>query len=162
MELTNSLFQQIRDELFLVAMDLGTTIRTVYEQIERAAEAVFDSREWNLFKPILTVGVSVGNAEKIESLIGFANASYTAKTEALNNTAVENVILRCLYELVQKEDWYDLDHIHTSAIDFIKQQGLNIGALSKDRLGKLIHDLDVVDGKDRKLSQGKKNHRLQD
>jgi hypothetical protein len=26
----------------------------------------------------------------------------------------------------------------------------------KDRLGKLIHDLDVIDAKDRKLSQGKK------
>jgi len=155
-ELTNALFQQVRDELFLVVMDNGTTIRSTYKELDRPGEAEFDAREWNLFKPILAVGMSVGNAETKESLIGFANAAYRAKTDVLNDTAVENVILRCLSELVQQEDWYELDRIHSYAIDFIKQQGLNIGALSKDRLGKLIHDLDVIEGKDRKVSQGKK------
>jgi hypothetical protein len=31
-----------------------------------------------------------------------------------------------------------------------------VGALSKDRLAKLIHDLDVVKEKDRRMSQGRK------
>ena len=156
-ELSNKLFQQARDELFLVTMDYGGAIRTVYENPERPVEAEFDAREWNLFKPILAVGGAIGTPEIAEALIGFANAAYRAKTDALNNTAVENVILRCLGELVQKEDWYELDTIHSQAIDFIKQQGLNIGALSKDRLGKLIHDLDVADQKDRRIISGRKN-----
>ncbi len=50
-ELTNSLFQQICDELFLVAMDLGTTIRTVYEQIDSPVEAIFDSENGTCLRP---------------------------------------------------------------------------------------------------------------
>ena len=43
-----------------------------------------------------------------------------------------------------------------STLDFIKQQGLNVGVLSKDRLGKLIHDLDLINDKDRRLVRGRK------
>jgi len=155
-DLTNSLFQHIRDELFLVTMDHGTNIRTVYEQLERPGEAEFDAREWNLFKPILAVGVAVGNSEIREALIGFANQAYRAKTEALNNTAAENVVLRYLSEVVQKPEWYEFDQIHQGIIRFVREQGLNIGELNKNRLGKLMRDLDVVERKDRKVSQGAK------
>ena len=72
------------------------------------------------------------------------------------NWSAENVILRCLSELVRAEDWYELDLIHRHAVDFIKQQGLNVGMLSKDRLGKLIHDLDVISDKDRRVVQSRK------
>ena len=92
----------------------------------------------------------------MKALIGFANTAYDSKTEALNNSAVENVILRCLSELVRADDWYELDLIHRHALDFIKQQGLNVGVLSKDRLGKLIHDLDVINDKDRRVVQRRK------
>jgi DNA primase catalytic core len=155
-ELTNALFQQVRDELFLVVMDYGTNIRTTYEQLERPGEAEFDAREWNLFKPILAVGTAVGNDEIKASLIGFANAAYRSKTEGLNNTAAENVVLRYLSEFVQKPDWYEFDQIHQGIIRFVREQGLNIGELNKNRLGKLMHDLDVVDQKDRKVFQGNK------
>jgi len=57
---------------------------------------------------------------------------------------------------VRAEDWYELDLIHRHAVDFIKQQGLNVGMLSKDRLGKVIHDLDVINGKERRVVQGRK------
>ncbi len=155
-ELTNSIFQNLRDQLFLVAMDSGQTIKDIYEHMDRPGEAGFDAREWNLFKPIMAIGEATGEAEITQALIGFANQSYNSKTEALNNTAVENVILRCLSELVCTEDWYELDLIHRYALDFIKQQGLNVGMLSKDRLGKLIHDLDLINNKDRRVVQGRK------
>ena len=155
-ELTNSIFQNLRDQLFLVAMDSGQKIKDIYEQMERPGEAEFDAREWNLFKPIMAIGEATGDSEIVKALIGFANTAYDSKTEALNNSAVENVILRCLSELVRTEDWYELDLIHRHALDFIKQQGLNVGMLSKDRLGKLIHDLDVINDKDRRVVQGRK------
>jgi hypothetical protein len=155
-ELTNILFQQARDELFLVAMDYGMHIKTMYEQMERPAEAEFDAREWNLFKPILAVGTAVDHAEIKQSLMSFANAAYRAKTEALNNSAAENVVLRYLSEFVQKPDWYEFDQIHQGIIHFIREQGLNIGELNKNRLGKLMHDLDIVDQKERKVLQGNK------
>ncbi len=137
-------------------MDSGQKIKDIYEQIERPGEAQFDAREWNLFKPIMAIGEATGAAEMVQALIGFANTAYDSKTEALNNSAVENVILRCLTELVRGEDWYELDLIHRHAVDFIKQQGLNVGVLSKDRLGKLIRDLDVINDKDRRVVQGRK------
>jgi hypothetical protein len=149
-------FEELRDALFLIAMSYGNQICSAYEQIQRPADAEFDAREWNLFKPILAVGAGTGDSQIVQALTGFANQAYSAKTDALNNTAVENVILRCLSELVQKEDWYELDQIHRYALDFIKQLGLNVGALSKDRLGKLIHDLDVVESKDRRMIHSKK------
>ena len=155
-ELTNSIFQNLRDQLFLVAMDSGQNIKDVYEQMERPGEAQFDAREWNLFKPIMAIGEATGSAEIVKALIEFANTAYDSKTEALNNSSVENVILRCLSEVVRSEDWYELDVIHGYALDFIKQQGLNVGMLSKDRLGKLIHDLDLINNKDRRVVQGRK------
>jgi len=124
--------------------------------MERPGEAEFDAREWNLFKPIMAIGEATADPDIVKTLIGFANEAYNSKTEALNNSAVENVILRCLSELVRTEDWYELDLIHRHALDFIKQQGLNVGVLSKDRLGKLIHDLDVINDKDRRVVHGRK------
>ena len=155
-ELTNSIFQNLRDQLFLVTMDSGQKIKDIYEHMERPSEAEFDAREWNLVKPIMAIGEATADPEIVRALIGFANTAYNSKTEALNNSAVENVILRCLSELVCTEDWYELDLIHRHALDFIKQQGLNVGVLSKDRLGKLIHDLDLINNKDRRVVQGRK------
>jgi DNA primase catalytic core len=148
-ELNNSIFQTVADHLFLVAMDYSQKIREIYGVIDRPGQAEFDAREWNLFKPILAVGSATGNAELIESLIGFANSTYRAKTDALNEKAVENVILRSLLEIVQQEDWYELDLIHSRVLDFIKEQGLNVGVLSKDKLGTLIHHLGLLKDKDR-------------
>jgi hypothetical protein len=59
-QLNNPEFEELRDELFLIAMTYGSHIRSSYEQIRRPADAEFDAREWNLFKPILAVGASTG------------------------------------------------------------------------------------------------------
>jgi hypothetical protein len=57
---------------------------------------------------------------------------------------------------VQKEDWYEFDHVHREIIQFIRDQGLDVGPLNKKRLGKLMHDLDIVENKERRMSQGSK------
>jgi hypothetical protein len=54
-ELTNSFFRELRDRLFPVAADDGTIMRTTYDGMERPAEAEFDSRQRNFFKPFWAV-----------------------------------------------------------------------------------------------------------
>jgi hypothetical protein len=95
-QLNDPVFERIWDELFLVAMTYGHHIRTVYEQMQRPHGAEFDALEWNLFKPILSIGAATGSPEVVNLLVGFANDACRAKAESLNNTAVENVILRWL------------------------------------------------------------------
>jgi hypothetical protein len=76
--------------------------------------------------------------------------------KSLNKTGVESIILRFLSEIVCKPDWYEFDQVHREIIQFIKEQGLDVGPLSKKRLGKLMHDLDIVENKERRMSQGSK------
>ncbi len=64
--------------------------------------------------------MSVSNAEIEESLIGFANAAHVAKTEALKNTAVENVLLQCPCVPILKEDGYGLKRL-LKTIGFSKE-----------------------------------------
>jgi hypothetical protein len=64
------------------------------------------------------------------------------------------VILRCLKEIVQREDWYEFEAIHDKVIAFIKENGLNVGSLSKNRLGTLLRNLNVVDQKERRKIKG--------
>jgi DNA primase len=154
--LTNRVFDELRDELFLVTMDCSETIRTEYEQSIRPANALFDAREWNLFKPILAIGASTGDAELVDCLTGFANATYSSKTEAFNETAIENVILCCLLEIVKEDGWYSFEAVHTGIVGFIKNQGLNVGVLSKNRLGTLLRNLHVADDKERRTVDGTK------
>jgi hypothetical protein len=73
---------------------------------------------------------------------------------SLNDTSIENVILRCLLEIVQQEDWYEFEAIHHTVIEFIRKNGLNVGSLSKNRLGTLLRNLHVVDQKERRKING--------
>ncbi len=57
------IFQQTRDELFCVTMDCGEQIKTVYENLDRPSQAESDAREWNLFKPVLALGMAISNPD---------------------------------------------------------------------------------------------------
>jgi len=86
------------------------------EVARRPADDEFDAREWNLLKPVLALGTATGEAQIIQALIGIANTAYHSKTDSLNETSVENVILRCLLEIVWQENWYEFDSIHENII----------------------------------------------
>jgi hypothetical protein len=45
-----------------------------------------------------------------------ANEVYRAETGALNETSLENVILRSLLEMVQSEGWYEFESIHCTLV----------------------------------------------
>jgi DNA primase len=155
-DLTDETFVDLRDELFLVTMTFGDTIRRTYEQLQRPEDAEFDAREWNLFKPVMAIGTATGDSDVTQSLVGFVNATYSQKQESFNEIAVENVILRALMDIVKRDDWYSFDLIHRGILDFIRDQGLSIGSLHKNRLGKILHDLDLVAEKDRRIINGTK------
>jgi len=142
-------FGALRDALFLVAMDYGKKIKAVYEEVKKPSEAEFEAREWNLFKPIYAIGIAVGNNEVLKSLIEFANARYRDKLATYNESAVENVVLQVLLELVQEEKEYALDEIHERLISFTTDKGIFIGSLHKDELGMLLKKLGVVGKKSR-------------
>jgi DNA primase catalytic core len=151
-DLLDERFREIRDELFLAVMTYGDNIRTIYEQtMERPAHIMFDSREWNLFKPIYAIGSAVGDPEVVNRLVEFTNSRYLAKTDAMNDTAVENVILRFLLEAVQSEGEYGSKTLHRGLVDFIRAEGINVGEIREDGLGTLLRNLQVCNKTGRKL-----------
>jgi hypothetical protein len=144
-QIESPVFQALRDELFLVAMTYGEAIHTIYGSLDRPRELEFGDREFNLFKPILTIGVATQNKKIVTSLIEYANRSYRQKMILHNDTAEENVFLRYLRELVVEDGWYRGDAIHEGFINFLKNNGLDLGRqITKSRIGQLIRKLKIV------------------
>ncbi len=147
-------FKDIKDTLFLALMTYGNSVRMEYEQCQRPHAVKFDAREWNLFKPLYAIAAIVGCSD---SLVEFANARYEAKTEAMNDTAVENVVLRYMLETVQQENDYVLDKLHDGLIAFIKENDLDLGfGLTKEHFGTILHHLRIIKSKSRKMMCGKR------
>lgn len=150
-------FQEIRDSLFFEVMTYGPNVRSMYEDItERPSDVVFDSREWNLFKPIYTIGQVVGHPGVLDNLIEFANTRYQAKTDTMNDTAVENVVLRFLLDFVQVEGEYGSKVLHRGLVEFIRAEGINVGEIREDYFGTLLNNLHVCEKKGRKMMNGER------
>lgn len=155
--LTDERFREIRDSLFRAVMTYGPNVRSMYEDItERPSDVVFDSREWNLFKPIYTIGEVVGHPQVLDNLIEFANTRYQAKTDSMNDTAVENVVLRFLMEFVQVEGEYGSKVLHRGLVDFIRAEGINVGEIREDYFGTLLNNLHVCEKRGRKMFNGER------
>lgn len=143
--LRDPVFQQLRDELFLVTMTYGALIREIYEFMPKPDALEFGDREYNLFKPVLAVGHATQNKDVVGALINFANAAYRRKVVQYNETAEENVLLQYLLERVGRDDWYRADELHAGFIDFIKTRGLEMHRrITKARLGTLLKKLALV------------------
>jgi hypothetical protein len=150
-------FRDIRDSLFFAVMAYGNNVRSIYEDItERPSDVVFDSREWNLFKPVYTIGQVVGHPEVLDHLVEFANTRYQAKTDTMNDTAVENVVLRFLLEFIRVEGEYGSKLLHRGLVEFIRAEGINVGEIREDGLGSLLRNLHVCNRTGRKLISGER------
>ena len=147
-------FTDIRDRLFLTAMEYGIRVRDLYESFSRPAEVMFDGREWNLFRPIYAVACLTEKAALVDSLVDFANESYAKKMDILNDTSVENVVLRYLQECVTQSREYGSKELHGGLIEFIRTEGLNVGEIREDYFGTLLHHLHVYESKDRRSING--------
>jgi hypothetical protein len=140
-------FQEIRDELFLVAMGYPGKIREIYDQASKPDGVEFGDREFNLFKPILAIGIATGNERVVKGLIEFANASHRNKVAEYNTSAPENVLLQFLLEQVTKDDYYRSDDLHRDFIEFIKTNGIELNmAVTKSFMGSLMKKLGLVEG----------------
>ena len=144
--LNDPAFQEIRDELFLVTMTSCNLIKEIYERAAKPEEVEFGDREFNLFRPILTIGKAVGLKKVIAPLIDFANACYHRKIEDYNTTAPENVLLRYLLENVTQDGWFQNNQLHEAFIrDFIKPNGIDLHMyMTKAAMGSLMHKMGIV------------------
>lgn len=150
-------FREIRDSLFLAVMTYGNNVRAMYEETtERPEGIVFDSREWNLFKPFYTIGQVIGHPEVLDHLIEFANTRYQVKTDTMNDTAVENVVLRFLLEFIHTEGEYGSKVLHRGLVEFIRAEGVNVGEIREDYFGTLLNNLHVCEKKGRKMINGER------
>lgn len=144
-QLESPIFQSLRDDMFLVAMTYGKDIDAIYGSLNRPSELDFGDREFNLFKPILTIGLAIQNDGIVRNLIEFANKSYRQKMLLHNDTAEENVLLRYLLEVVVEDGWFRNDSMHEGFVSFLKTNGFDLGRqITKSRMGQLIRKLKVV------------------
>jgi DNA primase catalytic core len=143
--LDDPVFQDIRDELFLAAMTAGNSIASLYEHLTKPAELIFGDREFNLFKPILTIGRATGSNDIVQSLMSFANAAYTQKIAQHNESAEENVLLQFLLERVVSDGWHVSNDLHSGLLHYVKTNGLELpNAMTKSRMGQLIRRLKIL------------------
>ncbi len=91
-----------------------------------------------------------------DRLVEFANTRYQAKTDTMNDTAVENVVLRFLMESVRSEGEYGSKLLHRGLVEFIRGEGINVGEIREDYFGTLLHHLQVCEKKFRKTLNGEK------
>lgn len=144
--LNDPLFEALRDELFLAAMTYGKKIQEIYCSMDAHPGVAFGDREYNIFKPILAVGLAMERPEIIQAITDFANASYRRKVDDHNETAEENILLRFLVEKIAADGEYRSDDLHRGFIDSIKTQGLELSQpMSKGRMAKLMAKLKVCE-----------------
>ena len=92
----------------------------------------------------------------MDHLVEFANTRYQAKTDTMNDTAVENVVLRFLMESVPCEGEYGSKSLHRGLVEFIRAEGINVGEIREDGLGTLLRNLHVCEKTGRKLINGER------
>jgi DNA primase catalytic core len=150
-------WEELRSELFLVLMSYGQHIRELNQSLDKPDTVKFDSREYNLFKPVLTIGKAAQDEPTVQALIEFANAAYLRKSDHYNDAADENIVLRALLEIIPQDGWYASDVIHRSVIEFAKAQAIEMEqALTRKRLGTLMTNMGLYADKVRRTIDGNK------
>lgn len=149
-------WQQIRDDLFLVTMTEGIRIKGIYESFDKPDQIYFSGRDWDIFKGILAVAGSVG-ADTFNSLISFAMDTHETKVARDQDNSPDMIILRFLSEMVTRNDWYELGILNDSLTAMATSQGLDLqGIMTRDRLGKRISALRVAEETKRGNWNGRK------
>jgi hypothetical protein len=135
-------------------MTYGKKIQEIYQSIDTHPGISFGDREYNIFKPILAVGIAIDRPEVIQALTEFANSSYRQKIDCHNETAEENILLRYLIEKISVDGTYRSDELHRGFIESIRVQGLDLQQpMSKGRMAKLMIKLKVCVKGDRTLDR---------
>ncbi len=148
------LWQQLRDQLFLVVMNECTTIKTIYDLTEKPSQLSFSGRDWDIFKGILAVARAVGS-EVHDTVISFAVDTHASKVQKDHDNSPDMIILNHLSETVTSADWYELGTLHQGLIEKASAQGLDLqGTMTKERFGKRLASLKVYEKRNRATRNG--------
>jgi DNA primase len=153
----DSLWQQLRDQLFLVALTDGPRVKENYESIEKPPGIYFAGRDWDIFKGLLAVAHAVGDPGVYERMVTFAVTSHETKMATDHDNSPDIIILQYLYEVVTRHGWYELGDLNAELTGMATTQGLDLqGPMTRDRLGKRLRALRVYDQQKRSVREGKK------
>ncbi len=149
-------WQQLRDKLFLVAMNEGGTIKAMYDSMEKPSQIYFSGRDWDIFKGVLAVASAVSN-EICETAISFAVDTHQSKVQKDQDNSPDMIILNYLSEMVTAAGWYELGALHQGLITKATSQGLDLqGSMTKERFGKRLASLKVYEKRNRANRSGEK------
>jgi len=148
-------WQDLRDELFLVAMTEAANIKNTYDNLVKPEQISFSGRDWDIFQGILTVGTVVGDKGVMKRLVSFGVDTHKEKVDRDHDNSPDVIILRFLSEKVQKPGWYELGSLNDELTAMASSQGLDLqGAMTKDRLKWRIASLKVYEkGKKRRANK---------
>lgn len=108
---TNSLWQDIRDKLYIFALENWDEIKEVYLNLPN--ETQLSNREWELWRPILTLAVFIDNVlyQKMKSLA--EEKSGEKHVENMTETG-EYILAETLLAFVEKDNFYKVKDIRDS------------------------------------------------
>ena len=152
----DALWQELRDQLFLVTMAEGPNLKSIYDSMDKPAQIYFSGRDWDIFKGVLTVAKAVGS-EVYETIITFAVDTHESKTARDNDNSPDMIILNYLSESVLSAGWYEISALHNGLIMKATAQGLDLqGTMTKERFGKRLASLKVYQKRNRTTKNGEK------
>ena len=129
----DALWQQLRDQLFLVTMSEGPSLKAIYDQMDKPPELYFSGRDWDIFKGVLSVAKAVGD-EVFAGVVSFAVDTHEAKIARDNDNSPDMIILKYLSEAVTQNSWYELGQLNDDLTHMASSQGLDLqGRMTRDR-----------------------------
>ena len=152
----DALWQELRDQLFLVTMSEGHSLKAIYDQMDKPSQIYFSGRDWDIFKGVLSVAKAVGD-EVFAGVVSFAVDTHESKIARDNDNSPDMIILNYLSESVMSAGWYEISTLHNGLIMKATAQGLDLqGAMTKERFGKRLASLKVYEKRNRPTKNGEK------
>jgi DNA primase catalytic core len=152
----DTVWQELRDQLFLVTLTKGPQIEQSYETLSKPDRIYFSGRDWDIFKGILAVAKLIGE-EVLEDLVRFSADTHETKLARDQENSPDMIILKYLSETVTEHDWYELGQLNDHLTEMASTQGLDLqGRMTRDRLGKRLGALKVYDETKRTTMNGRK------
>ncbi|MEM5883078.1 MAG: hypothetical protein QXQ77_02455 [Candidatus Aenigmatarchaeota archaeon] len=100
---TNPIWQELRDKLYIFALENWETIKEIYEALPN--ETTLTSREWELWHPILAIAAFIDKSlyDKMKAL-----AELKANEKQIENVTEtgEYILVESLLELVKEDKFY--------------------------------------------------------
>jgi hypothetical protein len=153
----DTIWQELRDELFLTALTYGRRIKSLYDELTKPAEISFTVRDWDIFKGVYTVALALGDPQTAAAMVAFGVDVHASKVERDNENSPDTIILQFLAEYVTRDDYYELGELNAALTEMASTQGLDLqGMMTRERLASRIRTLKVSSDRKRGMRSGKK------